>query len=43
MIGAVVSLMVNAMAMDHGDSPAPDPEGEMGQYAIDPAVNTRQL
>jgi len=33
--------LVNVMAMDYGDSPAPDPEGQMGRYAIDAAVNTR--
>ncbi len=34
--------LVNVMAMDYGDSAAPAPEGNMGQYAIDAAVNTRQ-
>ena len=33
--------MVNVMAMDYGDWPAPDPEGQMGVYAIDAAMNTR--
>ena len=32
--------VVNVMAMDYGDSPAPNPEGQMGQYAIDAAQNT---
>lgn len=27
--------MVNVMAMDYGDGAAPDPDGRMGQYAID--------
>lgn len=31
---------VNVMAMDYGDWAAPNPEGNMGQYAIDAAVNT---
>jgi len=34
--------MVNVMAMDYGDWAAPDPEGNMGQYAIDAALNTYQ-
>ncbi|MCP4579244.1 MAG: hypothetical protein GY846_23465 [Deltaproteobacteria bacterium] len=34
--------IVNVMAMDYGDWAAPDPEGNMGQYAIDAAVNTYQ-
>ncbi len=34
--------VVNVMAMDYGDGAAPDPEGNMGQYAIDAAVNTYQ-
>ena len=33
--------LVNVMAMDFGDSPAPNPEGQMGQYAINAAENTR--
>ncbi len=33
---------VNIMAMDYGDWPAPDPEGNMGKYAIDAAQNTYQ-
>jgi len=32
---------VNVMAMDYGDWAAPDPEGNMGQYAIDAANSTR--
>jgi chitodextrinase len=32
---------VNVMAMDYGDWAAPDPEGQMGQYAIDSANSTR--
>ncbi|MCP4167352.1 MAG: hypothetical protein GY759_15895 [Chloroflexi bacterium] len=32
--------LVNVMAMDYGDGAAPDPEGRMGQYAIDAAQNT---
>lgn len=32
--------LVNVMAMDYGDSAAPDPEGQMGQYAILAAENT---
>ena len=27
--------VVDVMAMDYGDSPAPNPEGQMGKYAID--------
>jgi len=34
--------VVNVMAMDYGDWAAPDPEENMGQYAIDAAVNTYQ-
>jgi len=33
--------LVNVMAMDYGDGAAPDPEGRMGQYAIDAGNNTR--
>jgi hypothetical protein len=33
--------VVNVMAMDYGDWAAPDPEGRMGQYAIDSANSTR--
>ena len=33
--------LVNVMAMDYGDWPAPNPEGQMGIYAIDAAENTR--
>jgi chitodextrinase len=33
--------VVNVMAMDYGDWAAPDPEGKMGQYAIDAGNNTR--
>ncbi len=32
--------LVNVMAMDYGDIAAPNPEGQMGQYAIDAAQNT---
>ena len=32
--------LVNVMAMDYGDGAAPDPEGNMGQYAIDAAAGT---
>lgn len=32
--------VVNVMAMDYGDANAPDPEGKMGQYAIDAGQNT---
>jgi chitinase len=32
--------VVNIMAMDYGSWGAPDPEGNMGQYAIDAAENT---
>jgi hypothetical protein len=31
---------VDVMAMDYGDSPAPDPAGNMGTYAIDAATAT---
>ncbi|QMU75355.1 sugar hydrolase [Streptacidiphilus sp. PB12-B1b] len=31
---------VNIMAMDYGDSAAPDPSGQMGTYAIDAATAT---
>ncbi len=34
--------LVNVMAMDYGDGAAPNPEGNMGQYAIDSARNTYQ-
>ena len=30
---------VNAMAMDYGNNAAPDPEGRMGEYAIEAATN----
>ena len=33
--------LVNVMAMDYGDVPAPAPEGQMGHYAITAAENTR--
>mgnify|MGYP001821480736 CR=1 FL=1 len=36
----VDGVAVNLMAMDYGDSAAPDPDGQMGQYAIDAANNT---
>lgn len=29
------------MAMDYGDGAAPDPDGQMGQYAIDAATATQ--
>ena len=32
---------VNVMAMDYGDSAAPNPNGKMGQYAIDAATATQ--
>lgn len=32
--------LVNVMAMDYGDSAAPNPAGEMGTYAIDSAQST---
>ena len=32
--------LVNVMAMDYGDWAAPNPDGKMGQYAIDAATNT---
>ncbi len=32
--------VVNVMAMDYGDSAAPDPDGQMGDYAIQAAENT---
>lgn len=31
---------VNVMAMDYGDSAAPNPQGQMGTYAIDAATST---
>ena len=34
--------VVNVMAMDYGDWAAPNPEGNMGQYAIDAVYNTYQ-
>ncbi|WP_066856959.1 Ig-like domain-containing protein [Halodesulfovibrio spirochaetisodalis] len=34
--------LVNVMAMDYGDYPAPNPEGQMGKYAIDAATNTHR-
>lgn len=34
--------LVNVMAMDYGDYPAPSPEGKMGKYAIDAATNTHR-
>jgi hypothetical protein len=37
--GAKISL-VNVMAMDYGDSAAPNPAGQMGTYAIDAAKST---
>ncbi len=41
--GVDVSI-VNIMAMDYGDSAAPNPDGQMGKYAIDAATNLqRQL
>jgi chitodextrinase len=33
---------VNVMAMDYGDSEAPNPQGKMGTYAIDAAQSTEQ-
>jgi hypothetical protein len=33
--------VVNVMAMDYGDSPAPNPDGKMGDYAIQAATSTR--
>ncbi|HEV3360355.1 MAG TPA: cellulose binding domain-containing protein [Pseudonocardiaceae bacterium] len=33
---------VNVMAMDYGDSEAPNPAGKMGTYAIDAAQSTEQ-
>lgn len=32
--------VVNIMAMDYGDSAAPNPDGQMGKYAIDAATAT---
>ncbi|MCP4121610.1 MAG: hypothetical protein GY751_07635, partial [Bacteroidetes bacterium] len=32
--------VLNVMSMDYGDSAAPSPDGKMGQYAIDSAVNS---
>ncbi len=32
--------VVNVMAMDYGDWAAPDPDGQMGQYAIEAGLNT---
>ena len=32
---------VNLMAMDYGDSAAPNPSGKMGSYAIQAATSTR--
>jgi chitinase len=32
--------IVNVMAMDYGDAEAPDPDGRMGEYAIQAAVST---
>lgn len=32
---------VNVMAMDYGDGAAPNPDGKMGQYAIDAATATQ--
>jgi hypothetical protein len=37
--GVKISL-VNVMAMDYGDSAAPNPAGQMGTYAIDAAKST---
>ncbi len=37
--GVTVSV-VNVMAMDYGDSPAPSPAGKMGTYAIDAGTAT---
>jgi hypothetical protein len=37
--GARVDL-VNIMAMDYGDEAAPDPDGQMGRYAIEAAQGT---
>ena len=40
-VNAGVTLsVINVMAMDFGDGPAPSPAGKMGQYAIDSGVNT---
>ncbi|MEW5734097.1 MAG: Ig-like domain-containing protein, partial [Thermodesulfobacteriota bacterium] len=33
--------VVNVMAMDYGDWAAPNPDGHMGQYAVDAAQSTR--
>ncbi|MER5968913.1 chitinase [Streptomyces sp. NPDC002055] len=33
---------VNVMAMNYGASPAPDPDGRMGDYAIDAVENTHK-
>ncbi|EFN53671.1 hypothetical protein CHLNCDRAFT_136442 [Chlorella variabilis] len=33
--------VLNIMTMDYGDSAAPNPRGQMGDYAIQAAVNTR--
>lgn len=42
--GGVRLDLVNVMAMDYGDSAAPDPDGRMGAYAIRAAKSTaRQL
>jgi hypothetical protein len=32
--------MINVMAMDYGDDAAPNPQGQMGTYAIDSAQST---
>ncbi|MEN8905909.1 MAG: carbohydrate-binding protein [Clostridiales bacterium] len=37
--GVIVDL-VNVMAMDYGDGAAPNPQGQMGKYAIDSAEKT---
>jgi hypothetical protein len=37
--GARIDL-VNVMAMDYGDSMAPNPNGQMGQYAVNAGSNT---
>ncbi len=34
--------VVNVMAMDYGDSAAPNPDGQMGEYAIQSVENTHE-
>jgi len=39
-LGAGVDIGgINVMAMDYGDSAAPDPDGQMGEYAIEAATS----